>query len=156
MKYILPSFLFLVLFSACSKDENDPPTNEELLASGTWKFDEGGVDNDQNGTVDLIVSGGLLDPCIADNTITFSTTGTGVIDEGGTKCDPSANQSTNFNYTLSTVNNQTQITLAGADLLGLGGSFEIIELSDTRLGLSKDTSLAPFPMPVSLIVYLKH
>jgi hypothetical protein len=153
MKYILPAFLFMIVFSACSKDD-DPPTTAELLASGTWKFDEGGVDNDQNGTVDLIISVGLLDSCIADNTITFSATGTGVIDEGAKKCDPSANQTTNFNYSLS--NNDTQITLSGADLLGLGGSFEITEVSSTRLGLSKDTSLAPFPVPVSLIVYLKH
>jgi hypothetical protein len=153
MKYILTAFLFATLFSGCSKDE-DPPTTAELLASGTWKFDEGGVDNDQNGTVDLIINAGLLNPCIADNTITFSSTGTGVIGEGGTKCDPSANQNTNFTYTLS--NNDKQITLSGADLLGLGGSFEITEVSATRLGLSKDTTMAPFPVPVSLIVYLKH
>ena len=153
MKYILPAFLLVVLFSACSKDD-DPPTTAELLASGTWKFDEGGVDNNQDGVVDLIISVGLLDPCIADNTITFSSTGTGVIDEGGTKCLPTANQSTNFTYTLS--NNDTEITLSGADLVGLGGSFEITEVSDTRLGLSKDTTMAPFPVPVSLIVYLKH
>jgi hypothetical protein len=153
MKYFIPAFLFLALFSACSK-EDDEPTTAELLASGTWKFDEGGVDNNQDGMVDLIISVGLLDPCTADNTITFSTNGTGVIDEGATKCMPSASQSTNFNYSLS--NNDTEITLSGADLLDLGGNFEITEVSSTRLGLSKDTTLAPFPMPVSLIVYLKH
>ena len=153
MKYILPAFLFVVLFSACSKDD-DPPTTAELLDTGTWKFDEGGVDNNQDGIVDLIISVGLLDPCIADNTITFYSDGTGVIDEGGTKCLPTASQSTNYTYSLS--NNDTQITLTGADLLGLGGNFEITEVSATRLGLSKDTTLPLFPAPVSMIVYLKH
>jgi hypothetical protein len=153
MKYILPAFLIVVLFSACSKDD-DPLTTSEMLASGSWKFDEGGVDNDQNGTVDLIISVGLLAPCIADNTISFSTNGTGVVDEGASKCDPAASQSTNFTYTLT--NNDKQINISGANVLGLGGSFEITEVSETRLGLSKDTLLAPFPTPVSLIVYLKH
>ena len=153
MKYILPAFLFVILFSACSKDD-DPLSTSEMLASGAWKFDEGGIDNDQNGTVDLIIQVGLLSPCIADNTISFSTTGSGIIDEGASKCDPAAAQSTNFTYTLS--NNDKQINISGADLLGLGGNFEITEVSETRLGLSKDTTLAAFPVPVSLIVYLKH
>lgn len=155
MKYILSAFLFVFLFSACSKDDADPVlTSVDKLSSGAWKFDEGGIDNDQNGTIDLVVSVGLLDPCIADNTVNFANNGTGIADEGPTKCDPAASQTTSFTYTLS--NNDKQLNISGINLLNLGGSFEITELSPTRLGLSKDTVMAPFPTPVSLIVYLKH
>ena len=94
---------------------------------------------------------------MTDNTGTFNSDGTGTTDEGPTKCDPSIPQTAAFTWQFK--NNETEMQVYGSGLFGLGGQFKILELSETKFRLSKDTTLT-FPgvpsIPVSLLVQLKH
>ncbi len=160
MKYFSNSWLLLVLILACNKnDQKKEPTKTELLTSQSWKYDSGGVDQDRNGTVDFtFASTGLLQPCILDNTGTFNANGTGIADEGATKCSVTAPQTTPFNWNFQ--NNETEINVVGPAFFGLGGKFTVKELTTTALSLSKDTTVTltgfPAPMTIALIVNLKH
>lgn len=83
----LVTAFFLLLISACSKDDNSnsnatPASNLTLLTSHGWrlnKFVENGVD---------ITSAGF-DPCELDNIFTYNADYSYVIDEGPSKCLPS-------------------------------------------------------------------
>lgn len=157
MKYIL-LFLFTGLIISCDKEENDPPpTKEEILTNGSWKYESGGVDQDKNGTVDISFSTiPLIQPCILDNTVSFSAGGTGVASEGATKCDPAAPSTTTFLWSFNS--SGTEINLTGG-LLGLGGKFKILTLTDTRFSLAKDTTISfggGIPQNIALIVNLQH
>ena len=157
MKYIKIFLVPVILFTACNKDENKGPTKTEMLTSQSWKYDSGGIDQDRNGTVDYPFSTipGLLTPCILDNTGSFSSNGTGVADEGATKCSVSAPQTIPFTWAFQ--NNETEINVQGPGLFGLGGKFTIKELTATSFSLSKDTTVTtPVTMTVALIVKLKH
>jgi hypothetical protein len=157
MKYLAIVLLFGSLLS-CKKKKDEPPTKTEMLTSSSWKYESGGIDQDRNGTVDFTFeSTGLLQPCILDNTGTFSSNGTGVADEGATKCNTTAAQTTAFTWNFQ--NNETELQVLGSGLFGLGGKFKIKELTSTRLALTKDTTVTLSGMPpttVGLIVNLKH
>lgn len=157
MKFFYAVVVILLLVTACKKD-NDSPGKAELLTSAEWKYDNGGIDQDRNGTIDIpLATTGLLLPCMMDNTGLFKMDGTGTTDEGPTKCDPSLPQTTSFTWKFS--NNDTEIEVIGTGLFGLGGKFKILALTDTKFSLSKDTSIAfpgAPPIAVGLIVDLKH
>ena len=152
MKYLVFTLMIsFLLLPACSKDDKQP-TKTEILTNGIWKFDNGGIDQDKNGTVDINFTTAILPACVFDNTVSFSSNGTGVTDEGLNKCNPAGPQTTPFNWNF--VSNETAINISGSGLLGISGQFKIVELSDTRFGLSKDTAVSGFN--VSMIVNLKH
>jgi hypothetical protein len=151
MKYVATCVLCLMLF-ACGKDEPKEPTKTELLTSATWKYDNGGVDANHDGTIDVNFSAGVLPACTLDNVATFSSNNTGVADEGATKCTTTAPQSSPFTWSFNS--NETAINLAGSGLFGIGGQFNIIALSSTQFSLSKDTTY--MSLPVTMIVHLKH
>lgn len=150
MKYSVILLIPSLFFAACGKDDKEP-TKTEILTASAWKFESGGIDQDKNGSVDVPFSSGLLPACYFDNTGTFYRDETGISDEGPDKC-PNAPQTTPFTWKFS--NNETMITIGGAGVLGTGGQFRILELTSTRFGMAKDTSVSGFNM--SMIVYLKH
>ena len=157
MKYIL-LFVLSAFILSCDKEENDPPpTNAELLTKSEWKYESGGVDQDKNGTIDLsFAATGLLQPCILDNTVSFSVGGGGTTSEGATKCDPAAPPLVPFAWSFNST--ETEIFISGG-LLGLGGQFKVIALTDTRFSVAKDTSVSfsgGIPTPISLIVNQQH
>jgi len=161
MKYILPAACLCFLL-ACNKDDdqdnqNPPaPTKTEMITSSSWKYESGGVDQDKNGTVDIsFATTGLLQPCMLDNTAMFNTGGTGTTDEGLTKCNVNAPQTSPFTWTFA--NSENSINVAG-NVLGLGGQFTIQALSATKLTLSKDTTISfgGTPANIALIVNLQH
>ncbi len=159
MKYILLAFAICFLIPACKKDKTKDPTKTELITSSSWKYESGGIDQNRDGTVDLTFeSTGYLQPCILDNFGTFNVNGTGVSDEGPTKCTTTAPQTTSFTWNF--LSNETMININGSGLFGLGGQFKILELSSTKFRISKDTSFslipAAPPITVGLIVNLKH
>ena|SRR5688572_27177225 len=153
MKYYCLILSLCVLITACDKDD-DEPTKTELLTSGSWKFNDGGIDIDNNGAIDLAFGPGTLPACLIDNSGTFNTNGTGVNDEGLTKCMPTDPQSTNFNWSFQS--NETVLSISGSGVLGISGQFKVLDLTDSKLTLSKDTTLTGFPSSVGLIVNLKH
>lgn len=153
----IPVLLLLLSFSfGCQKDTNEEPAPDPktmLITAAPWKYDNAGVDGDRNGSIDVP----LLTPlpaCITDNFLTLLAGGTGSVDEGPAKCDPSIPQSTPATWSFAS--SQTLLNLGGSGLFGVSGQFKIVELSTTRLYLSKDTTLPGRPVPIALIIQLKH
>lgn len=123
MKKNLFSFLFPVLFLltmvSCSKDSKK--SNTELLTQAAWKLVSVGVDSDKNGTIDLEDA---VDACTKDDLTTFAVNGTGVVDEGASKCDPLDPQTTTFTWSFA--NNETELNFDG-------DTFKILSLDGSNL-----------------------
>jgi hypothetical protein len=145
-------FSFLLILAGCSKDDDAPPTNKtktELLTQASWKFEKaeaatfGDVSNQ-------------IDDCIKDNIITFTATanatGTGIADEGTTKCG--ATQQTTFNWTLD--NNETKLTSDKPLFTGGSGEFTIVTLTETNLVVSQQMTIPGIPAPINVTLTLKH
>lgn len=139
--------LLLLFVVACQKDEDPtPPTKTELIVSAGWKFDRATA-----GSYGDVSS--YIDACYKDNIITFSTGGTGTVNEATVVCAPS----TAGSFTWSFTNNETTLNTSSALFPGGAVSFTIITLNDTNLILSMPYT---FPPPVSQTVVteitLKH
>lgn len=155
MKYTILTIAICFAFASCSKDssENNGPTKTELLTSSAWKYESGGADINKDGSIDLTLETlGTIPPCILDNSATFNADGTGINDEGATKCDPSLPQTTSFTWSFA--NNETALNISGNGFAGISGQFKITTLTSTRLTIAKDTSLNN--LSGTLIVNLKH
>lgn len=152
---ILSSLLFL---GSCQKEGSSnnttPKTKTELVSSSTWKYNDAKIDSDNNGTGDLALPAGVVEACQTDNTIVFTKTGTGTIDEGPTKCDPLDPQTIPFTWTFSS--NETVINFSSAFFAGVGGDFKIISLTETELILSKTITVPPVPIPFTVVILFKH
>jgi hypothetical protein len=158
MKSISCLLLFCLAFASCKKEKAKEPTRQELLTSSTWKYDNGGIDQNRDGSIDITLEAtGYVQQCALDNTGTFHTDGTGIADEGPTKCNDTLPQTVQYNWAFRS--NETAIDISGSGLFGLGGSFTINELTSTNLTLHKDSTFTfpgfP-PTTVGLIVHLKH
>lgn len=141
------SLLMLLITAACQKeDEEDTLTKTELIVSSGWKFDKStaGVYGDISA---------YIDACYKDNVITFSTGGTGTVNEATVVCAPS----TAGSFTWSFTNNETTLNTSSALFPGGAGSFTIVSLNETNLVLSMPFTIPP---PVSQTVVteitLKH
>lgn len=142
MKKVLYFLPVLFLAIGCDKnDDDDTPsgkTKTQILSESTWKFQAAGIDVDKNGTWETNLVAFIPD-CAKDNTLKFETNGTGISDEGTVKCSGNTNQTTPFNWTFAT--NETVINITGNAVLGYGGQYKVVSLTDTKLSLSKDTTL---------------
>jgi len=104
--------LAFLIVSSCKKEETKSETKSktELLTAKAWKITaqtiNPGVVVSPNlpAVTDLFA---LYGPCQKDDTEKYNTGGTGVSDEGASKCDPTDPQSENF--TWSFINNETQL-----------------------------------------------
>jgi len=148
------SMLSFVVFS-CSKDDdnNSGKSRTELLAMGTWKFDNAALDVDKDGTAETPMPAGVIDDCEKDNTITFNTNGTGTVDEGPTKCDPADPQTASFGWTFQS--NETVLNFQNQIFPGFDGDVNVKSISETKLVLTKDADLG-LPQSVRVVVELKH
>ena len=152
----LYSFLLIgiSLQLACSKD--DPPagpSKTELITKAAWKYDTGGVDANKDGFVDTNLPPGYVLSCNTDNTLTFNNDGTGVVDEGATKCDAAEPQTRDFTWTFT--NNETHINFPTLVFNGLTGDVTIKTLTDTKLELLKEVNIGA-PSTVNVIISFKH
>jgi hypothetical protein len=149
MKYTL--LVLCILFFSCKKDDKKTSAKTLLMASSKWKLDDGGIDGNSDGVIDFSFSTlPVIPACVLDNEATFNQDGSGTTDEGPLKCD-TAQQTTNFSWVF--LNNENDIRISGPGVFG-GGQFRIRELTSTRFGLSKDTTL--MGLPATLLLYLKH
>lgn len=125
--------------SACSKKDNNTASRTELITSATWKFQKAGFDVNGDGFIDADLPPGSLLDCQKDNTISFAANGTGTVDEGATKCEPSDPQSTAITWSFR--NNETVINFPTAVFSNLDGDVKIVTLTSTKLSLSKTITL---------------
>lgn len=149
--FILTVLLFA--FYSCSKKGSSVTATSKttFLAQQSWKFDNAGADPDKNGTIDVNLSS-QIPACATDNTLTFSTNGSGVSDEGATKCSAGAPQTSPFTWSFAS--NETMMNITGSAIAGAGGQFKVLAVNGTLLSLSKDTVLAGINS--AFIVNLKH
>jgi hypothetical protein len=151
MKFCILTISFSIFLFSCKKDNTTTATKTDLITKSAWKYQDAGADMDKNGTIDLSISSQLQD-CEKDNTLTLRADGTGTLDEGSTKCDPSDPQSSNVNWNFS--NNESFLNFTGARILGISGQFKIVSLNETSLSFSKDTTLNG--TAISLLIKLQH
>ena len=147
--------LCLAAFASCSKGDDDDgePTPTQLLTTVPWKYDNAGIDANGDGTIDTALPDGTIEDCDKDNTYTFQPDGTGTMDEGATKCDPSNPQSIPFQYSLNS--NASVINFPDTVITGISGDVAIKKLTATQLVLSKSIEIG-IPIPVTVVVELKH
>jgi hypothetical protein len=145
---------FAVLSNNCKKSSGGN-SNTTLLTTSAWIYDTGGIDADNNGTIDSPFPAGFIQTCEADNLISFKADGSGVIDEGATKCNAADPQDRSFNWSFK--NNGTVLNIPDS-LYGLpGGDLKINILTSTKLEFEKQVQITtPITTTVYAIIDLKH
>jgi hypothetical protein len=137
--FFVPASLFALafLFSACNKD--DTPANqkskEELIAQGSWKFKSAS----NNG----VAYNGFA-ACQTDNVLDFNSNGSGVVDEGSTKC--SAGDPQTIPFTWSLLNNKTEMQLSVPLFTDSGTTLTLVSVSETQLVVSVGVSSGGGPV----------
>ncbi len=159
-KYVFALLSIGFILYACKKDKNNSNDNNakmQLITSATWKYDTVGLDTDKDGKPDQPIpsyAGGGVQPCDKDNTITFKSDSTGVLNAGTLKCNSTDPQTAAFRWWFK----DNGATLYSPDpLFGstFTGGFKVGELSSTRLRILKDTTLSPYGT-FTLVLDLKH
>lgn len=117
-----------LLFGACKKnnDKDNTPaqkTKTELISTGTWKFSTATV-NGANAAI-------FLQGCQKDNILTFTSTGTGTVDEGASKCNGADPQTSPFTWNFAS--NETILHVSAVFFTGGSNDFTIVEISETKL-----------------------
>lgn len=148
----------VLLLGSCQKEGSSsastPKTKSELITNSSWKYNDAKIDSDNNGTGDTPLPAGIVTACQTDNIIVFTANGYGTVDEGPTKCDPADPQTIPFTWNF--VSNETVINFSSAVFAGVGGEFKIISLTSTELILSKQLTVPPIPLPLTIIISFKH
>lgn len=152
MKYTILLLGISLLAQSCKKSNTSPADKTQQLTSADWKYNNGGIaDAGGNIIVDFSTTG-TIPACSLDNTIRFMANGSGTVSENTDVC-PGAPATSTFTWNFSS--SQTVLNLSSGAVAGLGGTFRIKELSDTRLSLLKDTTVSGFGS-VTAVVNLKH
>jgi hypothetical protein len=147
----LATCLLLLAVSFGCKKGGGAKSKTDLLTQSAWKYDNAAVDIDRNGTPDSPVPPGFLQACDLDNTITFSSNGTGVVDEGATKCNAGGPQTAPFTWSFK--DNEQIISFSNISFAGLNGDVKLKTINDNQLELHKEVNIGQI---VNVIVYLKH
>jgi Lipocalin-like domain len=137
----LPAILFTLAFSFTACDKDDTPANqkskEELIAQGTWKYKSAS-------TSGAPYTG--FATCQTDNVLDFNSNGTGVVDEGSTKCNLADPQT--IPYTWSLINGKTEIQLSNSLFTDTGTTLTLVSVTETQLVVSVGVAT---PGPVILV-----
>ena len=146
---ILAVFACVMAISIAGCKKSKTASKTDLIAKSSWKFDNAALDMDRNGTADAPVPPGFLQSCDTDNTITFNPDGTGIADEGATKCAPANPQTSNFTWTFK--DNEQVINLSNSIFGGLSGEVKVKTLNDNQMELHKEINVGTV---VNVIVFL--
>lgn len=138
---------------SCEKSP-DGKSNTELITQASWKYESASIDSDNNGSGETPLPGGTLQSCQTDNLLILNANGTGTVDEGTTKCNAADPQTAALTWSFTT--NETIINFNSPVFAGVGGDFRIISLTETQLVLSKQVTLPPIPLPITVIATFKH
>jgi hypothetical protein len=137
-----------LLFASCKKkndDDNTPTgkTKTELISTGTWKFSTATVNN---ASVAVFLQG-----CQKDNILSFTSTGTGTVDEGGSKCNTGDPQTSPFTWNFAS--SETVLHVSAVFFDGGNNDFNILEISDTKLVGSQTIEMSG---PKTVVVTFVH
>lgn len=140
MKYSILAIAACFSLLACKKDSNDDQaTTNEKLTSNEWKYESGGL-GDASGNIIVDFAGsGYVPDCSLDNSIRFNNGGTGTVYENADVCQ-GADATSNFTWSLSS--DEKTLTLSDNAVSGIGGNFKIKTLTDSKLTLTKDTTMS--------------
>ena len=157
--YALALLLIGFVAFSCQKEADDNgsggKTKMDLITSAAWKYDTAAIDITGDGTTDQALPPGTIENCDRDNTITFKKDGTGTVDEGGSKCNTTDPQQTAITWQFK--DNETVINIPDAIYGGISGDFKILEMTETKLRLTKQVQVTdPIPINVWVVVTLKH
>lgn len=111
------------------------PTKLQLLTANPWKVTAQKVEITQNGTTTTVDNYANLDACNRDNFMIFQPGGTGITDEGPTKCNPGAPQTTPFSWAFNGAETHLELTENGST-----SSYEIVMLSANMLTIKTTIS----------------
>ena len=144
-------------FLSCSKDSKtvSTATKTDNLVASAWVYENSGVDNDRNGTIDVplsTIAPTLIQPCKIDNPLTFKKDNTGSTDEGATKCTATDPQTSSFIWNFA--DNEASINISNSIFSLVNGKSKIVTLNSTSLVLTRDTVIAANTF--ALVVTLKH
>lgn len=131
--------LFSVLGTSCKKKEKEP-TKEELLIKGKWKLTGASA---AGGLYDLMT---VLKDCQKDNTFILNSNKSITVDEGASKCNDTAKQtSTDGQWSLS--NNDTKMTISGDKITAGFGNLtgDVVKIEASTFQIKKDTTVGGFP-----------
>lgn len=154
----LSCFVSALFIMSCKKDSDDnggPSEKMKLITSAAWKYDIAKIDitGDEVGDQDL--PPGLLEDCDKDNTLTFNTDSTGVVNNGATKCDAADPQSVDFTWEFK--DNETVISIPENVFGDLSGDAKIKTLTASKLTLVKEVQITtPITATVNVVIDLKH
>jgi hypothetical protein len=143
--FITTLILVLFIVSSCGKDD-DPivvKTKTQLLTQSSWKFKSAFV-----GTTDY---SGFLQTCQKDNILTFSSNGSGNIDEGLTKCNGADPQNTLFTWNFQT--NETILFISTPLFTNGSSTFDLISVSETELVVSQFFNPPAGPSPTVVLTF---
>ena len=150
----LSSLIIFFSFLSCSKKDDNSPDKKTLLTSSTWKFSSAGLDQNNDGVSEMGLPAGTLQSCDTDNTLLFKSDNTGTVDEGPTKCNVANPQSVPFGWTL--INNGESINFTTAIFAGISGDARLVELTSSKLTMSKQITVPGVLIPVRIIIFLIH
>lgn len=158
MKNIFPFtiyiFIMAILFTSCSKDKASASNNPQFISASSWYYSNAQIDQNNDGVGDVAVPPSIVLPCYTDNFLTFNVNGTGVLDEGATKCNASDPQTVSFSWNFT--NSEKNINFSTAIFPGATGEFKIIKLDNTSLVLSKQVMMTGFSSLVTVIITFIH
>ena len=128
MRYamLIPA-LSLVLLS-CSKDDDEATFNTDALTNGSWKLSEYKTDYEKDGTYEENTFA-ILANCEKDNIYTFHADGSGIFDEGPTKCLDGEPQTQPFSWSFT----DGKLTFGSQN-------YQVEELTESKLRLKARTS----------------
>jgi hypothetical protein len=153
MKFILILAAFAIISCEKGEDSKTGATKMELITKAAWKYEHAALDVNKDGQVDTDLPAGYVEACDKDNTLLFKNDGTGVADQGPSKCDQSDPQTTNFNWAFE--NGEKNLVFEQSIFTNIDGNVKINTLNDSRLELLKEVQIGP-GQAVNVIVRFKH
>jgi hypothetical protein len=147
-KLLLPVTLFsltVLMLGACKKSSSKSKT--ELLTQAGWKINAVGIDYNMNGTIDNGES--QEEDCQVDNTYTFKTDGSAIVDEGSDVCSGEL-QTSGFDWSF-----KSNETIINADNDNFNGDFIISSLTDSEFKAYQDYDLGG-GSTMRILVIFKH
>lgn len=157
-KYVLTALAIGTIIYGCKKDDDDKDVTKErvsFVTSATWKYDTVGIDTNKDGKPDqALPSSFALQKCETDNTITFKSDSTGVLNEGATRCNTGDPQTVPFTWYFK---EKASVMYTPNQIFGSGitGDFKVGEITASRLRVIKDVSF-PLVGNVTLVLDMKH